>query len=172
MKLSNYLSGLEPDVVLLDLTWFKDQTAGISAIKQIKSSVPKTKILVATVYSELIERARRAGADLAADKDSLYDKNTLAARIRDASRSDSFPLPGQLRSGESELSKREIEALQLIAQGETDRSIAIRLGISLPTVKKHVGSILSKLDVPNRAAAAVAGLKMGILTREDVVEKQ
>jgi len=154
---------LGPDVVLLDLTWYKDRTAGISAIRQIKAEAPQIKILAATVYAELIEPARMEGADLAVDKDSLFDKPTLAARIRDAYESQAFPRPQPPLV--EKLSKREIEVLKLIAQGETDLGIATKLGIKVPTVKKHVSSILGKLQAPNRAGAAAIAYERGILPK-------
>jgi len=84
---------LTPDVVLLDLVWHKDRTAGIAAVRQIKAKAPQIKILAATAYPELIRDARIEGADVAVDKDSLTDKSTLAARIRDAYTSQAFPKP-------------------------------------------------------------------------------
>jgi DNA-binding NarL/FixJ family response regulator len=60
------------------------------------------------------------------------------------------------REGLAALSPREREVLRLAAQGLTNRKIGAALGLSPRTVERHVGSILSKLGVPNRAAAARA----------------
>jgi DNA-binding NarL/FixJ family response regulator len=154
---------LEPHVVLLDLMWYKDRTAGISAIGDIKAQAPQVKILAATVYEDLIEPARREGAELAVHKDSLFDKSTLADRIRDAHNAGTFPSPQPLLV--EPLTKRETEVLKLIAKGETDLGIATELGIAEGTVKKHVSSILGKLGVRSRAAAAATAYERGILHR-------
>jgi len=157
---------LKPDVVLLDLAWYKDRTAGISAIRQIKQEAPQIKILAATVYAELIEPARLEGADLAVDKDSLFDKSTLADRIRDAYMSQTFP------RAQAELvekpTEREMAVLELMAQGKTDRQIATELGIALPTAKKHVSNILGKLAARSRGEAIAKAYEIGILRRGTV----
>ena len=154
---------LQPDVVLLDLMWYKDRTAGLSAIQQIKSQAPQIKFLAATVYEELIEPARKAGAELAVDKDSLFDMSTLAARIRDAYRTETFSnFPTPMVEA---LTPREMEVLTLVAHGKTDLAIANQLGIASGTVKKHVSSVLGKLGVRSRAAAAAAAYERGILTK-------
>lgn len=56
---------LSPDVVLMDLTWLGDQTAGWTAIKEIRAKNPKVKIIAITAYEMLISDARKAGADAA-----------------------------------------------------------------------------------------------------------
>jgi DNA-binding NarL/FixJ family response regulator len=64
----------------------------------------------------------------------------------------------------SELSARELEVLELVAQGCTNRAIAERLQIAEVTARDHVQHILAKLQVPDRTAAAVAGLRLGYLS--------
>jgi len=59
---------IEPDVVLMDLRWFGDDSAGITAVAQIKQKRPKTKVVAITVYRHLIAEARKAGADAAITK--------------------------------------------------------------------------------------------------------
>jgi DNA-binding NarL/FixJ family response regulator len=53
---------LRPDVLLLDLKWFGDESAGIEAIKRLTSEVPETKIIAITIYPHLVQPARNAGA--------------------------------------------------------------------------------------------------------------
>lgn len=157
---------LKPDVVLLDLAWYKDRTAGISAIRKIKQEAPQIKILAATVYAELIEPARMEGADLAVDKDALFDKSTLADRIRDAYMSQGFPRPqADLVEKPTE---REMEVLELMAQGKTDREIAAELSIALPTAKKHVSNVLGKLGARSRGEAIAKAYETGLLRRGTV----
>ncbi len=61
------------------------------------------------------------------------------------------------------LTRREIDVLRLIADGMTDREIADTLSISHYTVMRHVSSILNKLDVPSRTAAAAVALRQGLV---------
>ena len=152
---------LRPDVVMMDLTWYKDRTAGAIAIQQIKEQAPEIKILAVTVYQELIEEARQAGADLAVDKDSLSHKSTLGARIRDTYASK--PVARTQRPPIEQLSEREHEVLKLVALGQTDAGIAVYLHLSTSTVKKHVSSILAKLSANNRSAAIAIAYECGIL---------
>jgi DNA-binding NarL/FixJ family response regulator len=56
---------LQPDVLLMDLMWFDDETAGASAIAKIKQASPQTKIIAITAYRNLISGARSAGAEAA-----------------------------------------------------------------------------------------------------------
>ena len=64
---------------------------------------------------------------------------------------------------QAELSQRESEVLELLAQGLTNRQVAQRLRLSLRTIDHHVSHILSKLSVPNRTAAAMAARRTGLL---------
>ena len=153
--------GLMPDVILMDLTWFKDKTAGITAIQQIKAQEPTIKILAATVYPELIESARAAGADLAVDKDTLSNKTTLGDRIRDTYKSQTFTLSQPALT--ERLTERELEVLRFVAQGHTDAGIAEEIYLSVSTVKKHVSNILGKLGANNRSAAIALAYEGGIL---------
>ncbi len=72
-------------------------------------------------------------------------------------------VPSPLRS----LSARELEVLQLLAQGLTNQQIAVKLLVSVSTVKKHVRQILSKLGVPDRTQAAVLALRLGLGAERD-----
>jgi DNA-binding CsgD family transcriptional regulator len=66
-----------------------------------------------------------------------------------------------------EITKREREVIQLIAQGMTDREIANSLIISLRTAQNHVRHILDKTSMPNRAALVLYGLYHGLISLED-----
>jgi LuxR family transcriptional regulator, maltose regulon positive regulatory protein len=61
------------------------------------------------------------------------------------------------------LSQREVEVLRLVAQGLSDKEIATRLVLSRHTVHRHIHSILTKLDLPSRAAAAAYAARHGLL---------
>jgi len=152
---------LRPDVVLMDLRWFEDDSAGSSAIKQIKNDTPKTKIIAITAYRDLIENARRAGADAALSKG--FSKAELLEVIRAIHEIERFPPPLREVEGPGELSAREKEVLTLIATGKTDMEIAAELYIAVGTVKKHVSHIFQKLEASNRAEAVASAYKKGLL---------
>lgn len=154
---------LLPDVVLLDLKWFKDTTAGAQAIFEIKANAPDVKILAATVHPELINDARKAGAEVAIDKDLLFNGETLVARIQDAYKTGKLlsvdPLTGE------DLSSRESDVLQLMAAGLTNKAIGNELKIAETTVKKHVRAILDKFKASSRTEAVSTALSHGIINR-------
>jgi len=140
-----------PDVVIMDLAWYGDRTAGIVAIKQMKQHMPETKIVAITVYPELIERARQAGADIALTKE--FSKAQLVSAIQSAHQLPSFPTPSKVSAEADLLTKREKQVLALVAEGKTDQAIAVQLGIAVGTAKKHVGNIMRKLNASNRTEA-------------------
>jgi DNA-binding NarL/FixJ family response regulator len=154
---------LRPDVVLLDLAWYKDWSAGPSAITAIKAEGPQIKILAATAYPELIDKARHAGADLALDKDSLGTELFLADRIKDTYKVGAFrPTAVELLDP---LTERELEVLRAMAQGKTAKQIANDFSIVESTVKHHFSNIYDKLAVSNRAGAIARAYELGLLTR-------
>jgi DNA-binding NarL/FixJ family response regulator len=156
-----------PDVVLMDLRWYGDNTAGISAIHRIKAEAPEVRILAATDFpDELIEPARKAGADVAVGKDYLVSPQALEARIRDALASPFLPPPDEPLA--EPLTERELEVLRLMAQGKTNLQIARHLQLAEGTVKKHVANVQGKLGAESRGGAVAAAYERGILRRGDV----
>ena len=156
-----------PDILLLDLAWFKDKEAGIDAIRRLASEVPETKIVAITVYEdELIGPARRAGAVAAVTKS--IPKQQLIEEIRSVYK---LPPPPPLSpqvvtpptAPVEELTKRELEVLALMAEGKMDKEIAVALSIAESTAKNHVSHILGKLNVPNRAGAVAVGYELGLI---------
>ena len=155
---------LQPDVVLLDLAWYKNFAAGISVIRSIKSQAPYIKILAATVYNELIDKARVAGADIAVDKDLLSNTRMLVDRIVDAYESEAFT--EHESSQKTSLTSRESEVLILVARGHTDPEIAKKLNIKASTAKKHVSSILNKLGVNSRTRATAVAYERSLIPKQ------
>ncbi|HOQ97449.1 MAG TPA: response regulator transcription factor [Anaerolineae bacterium] len=158
-----------PDVVLMDLLWHGDETAGAEATRQITRSVPETKVLLVTVYPQLIAKAREAGATAALEKG--FSKDDLINLIRHVHRTQQFTVA---RFGEDvantlglppqeALTPREEQVLQLLVEGKSVREIALELGIAPSTVKNHVQSIYGKLQVSNRAEAVRKAMRAGIV---------
>jgi DNA-binding NarL/FixJ family response regulator len=162
---------LHPDVLLLDINL--PGTDGLRLLRELAPRLPDTRIVMLTVSDsprDLLE-AIRAGAAGYVTKDLTPDALQRAVRgVRlgelPMSRKMAAELVRQLSMGSgrgptsvagellAELSDREAEVLRHLAEGLTDREIAERLGISPRTVETHVGSILHKLGVRNRAQAA------------------
>jgi DNA-binding NarL/FixJ family response regulator len=69
----------QPDVVLMDLMWFEDETAGAAAIARIKQESPQTRVIAITAYRRLIAGARRAGAEAALPKG--FSKSELVGHL-------------------------------------------------------------------------------------------
>ena len=171
-----------PDVVLMDVRM--PVMDGIEATRRIRGEVPDAAVLVLTTYDldEYIFNAIRAGASGYLLKDG--DGDDLVDAIRRSAAGDAVMDPGALRrllhefargpapdadaaAQVARLSSREREVLALIAQGATNDDIAARLYISKPTVKTHVGALLTKLGVRDRTQAAVVAHRAGLVTSGD-----
>lgn len=156
----------QPDVVLMDLRL--PGMSGVEAIRKIRNEFPEAKIIMLTTYNgdEDIYRALEAGAKAYMLKETLG--NELLEVIRDVRAGQRHIPPAvSARLAEylprAELSARELEVLQLIAEGLRNKEIAARLGIAEPTVKIHVQKIFSKLNVIDRTQAVVTAAHRGII---------
>ena len=155
-----------PDVTLIDLRM--PEMSGVDAIKTIRAKHPTATFIVVTTYQgdEDIHKAMAAGAQGYLLKGMPHDD--LLDAIRRV-RSGVQYLPPQVRTSlanrlpSSELSPRELQILELIVKGLSNKQIADRLGITEGTVKWHVNAILGRMNVSDRTQAAVAALSRGIV---------
>lgn len=167
-------TALHPDVVLMDLEM--PGIGGVEATRRIRERLPDTRVVVFTAF----DGDQRVVGAIAAGAQGYLLKGASRAEIFAAVRAahqGGMPLQpavattllrhlaGQreARTGEKVLSRREREVLHLLAEGLTNKEIARQLVVSERTIKFHVGSILAKLGVPNRAAAVRVALARGLL---------
>ena len=163
-----------PDVVVMDIAM--PHRDGLEATRRITAECPKCRILVLTAREEehFIIKLLQAGALGYLPKTVALDE--LLNAIRSVARGDSV-LPPRIASvvllhlaGEqsrastgSPLSDRELEVLELAAQGLTNREIAKRLSISARTVEAHLTHVYNKLGVASRTQAVVSAIQRGLI---------
>jgi DNA-binding NarL/FixJ family response regulator len=160
---------LKPDIVLMDLRM--PVLDGVTALGEIKTNYPQVQVLVLTTYDSDADilPAIEAGASGYLLKDSSREE--LYDGIRAAARGETVLAPAvaarlvsRMRApAEEQLSSREVEVLQLVAEGESNSEIANHLHISQATVKSHLVNIFGKLGVSDRTAAVTVALRRGIL---------
>ncbi|MDA0167988.1 response regulator transcription factor [Solirubrobacter taibaiensis] len=162
----------KPDVVLMDLRM--PGTDGVAAIRALAEQSPATRVLVLTTFSDDSDvlAAIDAGATGYLLKDAPREELLRGVRAAAAGESVLSPsvaatLLGRVRAPQPEapLSPRELEVLQLIARGATNREAAKQLFISEATVKTHLIHVYAKLGVNDRAAAVAAGYDRRLLGR-------
>lgn len=159
-----------PHVTLMDMRL--PRLTGVEAVAAIRKEFPDARFVALSTYSgeEDIRRAFLAGVQAYLTKDVLHDE--LIRAIRAVHAGEMYPtaqvdavLSAQL-SG-AELSARELEVLNLIVRGSSNKQISFDLKISENTVMNHVKSIFGKLKVDNRTDAATAAIRRGIIHLND-----
>jgi NarL family two-component system response regulator LiaR len=169
---------LKPDLLLLDLLMPK--MSGIEAIKVIIEKHPQARILVLTSFAadDQVFPAIKAGALGYLLKDT--DPEDLINAIHQVHRGDSSLSPTIARKvldevfqptekplSQDPLTRREVEVLQVLAKGKSNREIGEILSISETTVRTHVSNILGKLHLASRTEAALYALKEGMADLDD-----
>ncbi|WP_338089852.1 response regulator transcription factor [Nonomuraea basaltis] len=164
---------LRPDVILMDLRM--PGTDGVAAIRELAKRGVPSRVLVLTTYDtdSHVLPAIEAGATGYLLKEA--PRAELVRAVEAAARGQAVLSPtvatrllGQVRKpAPAPLSQRELEVLELIAQGSTNREAAKRLFISETTVKTHLLHVYAKLGVNDRAAAVAAAFSRGYLAPRD-----
>jgi two-component system NarL family response regulator len=159
----------QPDIVLMDLRM--PVMDGADATAAILRTAPEARVIVLTTFDgdEDIHRALRLGARAYLLKNAFSEELLAAIRAVHAGKRH-VPPPVAARLAERpigrELTAREVEVLELIARGRSNREIGEELSIAEGTVKAHVNSILGKLEAHDRTDAAMIALKRGIIRLE------
>ena len=169
---------LRPQVIVMDIAM--PLMNGLEATRQILKAFPDAKILILSAHSdaEYVEQVVKAGARGYLIKQSSGD--VLARAVRDLHKGQTFFTPsiakrlredyqkaadgsGLQKKRTTELTSREGELLQLIAEGHVNKQIASELGISIKTVEKHRQHLMEKLDIHDIAGLTRFAIGAGII---------
>lgn len=162
----------QPDIILMDISMAGGD--GISACRSIMDADARQRIVMLTMHveTELIRKSFKAGAIGYLTKDATFDEVLKALQMAcdgDVIISPEFAhalldeTDDMRAHQESILSEREMEVLQLLADGQSTPEIAGSMFISQKTVKNHLASIYEKIDARDRTQAVVRAVKMGII---------
>jgi len=169
---------LRPAVVLMDIAM--PLLNGLEATRQILKDLPTTKVLMLSAHSDdaYVEQVTELGAagfllkqtsshNLATairevQKGNTFFSPAISKRLRDRDRKTLDRL-GQLKKRSNRLSSREVEVLQLIAEGQPNKQVAAELGISFKTVDKHRQHLMSKLNIHDIAGLTRYAISAGII---------
>lgn len=155
-----------PDVTLMDLQMAG--MGGFDAIRSIVGEFPQARIVVLTTYRGDMQatRALKAGAAGYLLKSTL--RKELVQTIRHVHEGHRH-VPGEVARviaehvGDDTLSMRELQVLNHVAGGFSNKRIATHMGISVETVKTHMKSILAKINARDRTEAVVIAMRRGII---------
>lgn len=163
---------LRPDVILMDISMSGGD--GISACRSIMEADARQRILMLTMHAEvdLVRKSLKAGAVGYLTKDATFDEVLTALHM--AGNGDVIISPEFAQAllhevdtspafQSSVLSEREMEVLQLLADGHSTPEIASTMFISQKTVKNHLASIYEKIDARDRTQAVIRAVKLGII---------
>ena len=167
---------LRPAVVVMDIAM--PGLNGLEATRQIREHLPESKILILSAHSDdaYVEKAARLGAAGFLLKQT--SSHILANAIREVQKGNKFFSPvlnkrlrsprslpggGQVQKRGNRLSSREVEVLQLIAEGKPNKQVAAELGVTFKTVDKHRQNLMSKLDIHDIAGLTRYAIAEGII---------
>jgi NarL family two-component system response regulator LiaR len=173
---------LQPDVILMDISM--PEMDGLEATRQIKAKHPEIAVLVLTIHSD----EQHALEILEAGAAGYLTKSVFGEEIVHAIRGVTsgemvlspeigrrllelaarYPLKPALLPAGDRLSVRELKILKLAARGMTNKEIAADLGLSLRTAKRLLDNIFSVLQVSSRTEAVLQGMRMGLLSMDDL----
>jgi two-component system, NarL family, nitrate/nitrite response regulator NarL len=168
---------LRPAVVVMDIAM--PLLNGLEATRQIRKDFPETKVLILSAHNDdaYVEQVARLGAagfllkqtsshNLATairevEKGNTFFSRSISRRVHN--RSEKAVARGASKKSGNRLSSREVEVLQLIAEGKPNKQVATELGVSFKTVDKHRQHLMSKLDIHDVAGLTRYAIAEGII---------
>jgi DNA-binding NarL/FixJ family response regulator len=169
---------LSPDVVLMDIAM--PLLNGLEATRQLLKAAPATKVIMLSAHSDdaYVQNATESGArGFLLKQTSAHD---VCRAIREVQKGKTFFSPsiskrqdrlnpqapnraGVLKKKAAQLTSREVEVLQLIAEGKANKETAAELGIGIKTVEKHREHLMAKLDIHDTAGLTRYAISAGII---------
>jgi DNA-binding NarL/FixJ family response regulator len=169
---------LRPDVVLMDIAM--PLLNGLEATRQVLKAFPATKVLMLSAHSDdaYVKDATESGArGFLLKQTSAHD---VCRAIREVHKGKTFFSPsiskrldrlnpqspdrtGRLNKKAAQLTSREMEVLQLVAEGKANKETAAELGLSMKTVEKHREHLMEKLDIHDTAGLTRYAISAGII---------
>jgi DNA-binding NarL/FixJ family response regulator len=169
---------LRPAVVLMDIAM--PLLNGLEATRQVLKAVPATKVLILSAHSDdaYVEEATNSGAMGFLLKQT--SSHVVCEAIREVQKGNTFFSPsvarrlhqrdgkspdraGMPQARNTRLSSREVEVLQLVAEGKANKETAAELGISVKTVEKHREKLMNKLNIHDTAGLTRYAISTGII---------
>jgi DNA-binding NarL/FixJ family response regulator len=172
------VKSLHPAVIIMDIAM--PLLNGLEATRQILKDVPATKVIILSAHNDdaYVEQGAKLGASgFLLKQTSAHD---LAAAIREVQKGNTFFSPavakrfndrnqksigrdGNLKKKNNRLSSREVEVLQLIAEGMSNKQVAAELGVSFKTVDKHRQHLMAKLNIHDVTGLTRYAIAEGII---------
>src|SRR4051812_29462071 len=168
---------LRPDAILMDIAM--PVLNGLEATRQILTANPAAKVIILSAHSDDAYIERMTAAGVAGFLEKQTSAEILTQAIREVMKGNSFFSPsiarrlqagqqprdreGMLRPRGNQLTARESEVLQLVAEGFANKQMATKLGISIKTVEKHREHLMTKLNIHDTAGLTRYAIAAGVI---------